>query len=983
MNINKNTILILFIALTGCGIFGPEKTLWLEDSDNTEGVKVTMRQKGQNKVIETRVTNGQGVATFKGRYAEGKTYVFNMQKDGRKAQTEYTIDENESWKLPFTLDSENVKSVRFSMSQKLNGVKIFGLKGKKKKELGIIEDGELVVVINKKQWGSISFSGNHPDANIGSKNLNKGFMYDEIPAQIVLSAYPKKSFFPMLLVDSSNRPLSNVKVICDQLGGKEWSTNTKGLVKPIITSDEMESAGILLNDKITFRINSSVYENKTQTFFANTKKYNRDGNQKKITLEKGMKAIFMVVGDNGKAITSSTVYADGKNIGKTDRYGKITFDYKDNRVDQTISVKAFKKRHEPKERSIKLSAKTGRTYTFRLVGIKPVSIMIVDDESDEVIENKEITIDGKRYKTNSYGLIDYEVDSNVGKVDYNYSGEDVMHYARSGDLEYDISNRTLEIRLLPQTVLVVNSFYRNISSTDTLPNVVISIDGKRKGKTDERGSLIIPITEDQRKNGLKIEASKKGFELYSHEDLRPTSKRHSKSITLRAITGKFVVRDVRFNAIGGVEVVDDNDNIFKTDRYGYVSVRLDAFDSQLTFTFKDPKGHFQTKTETVVFKNKDKKPKEITLIREPIELDVRLSLGGIPAKGKIFITPPPDPKKETSGYRLKVGSSKIPIYNPGRYRVRYETRSPVVTGDTTINITTDSRTFVCNFGDIPLSATFKAIVDDGQGNIDISVYLASNYSGSKKVLLKKIKGDGSESFDHPDAKYGTDLVLTYKRPGWNKRSEERITLDKPNQTFRFVVGDNYAVCKELESKRDYNGACEACLKVEKASSDYCDSRQTLRDIYRNKLKQYEKALSSEWAFIQTGQCINTYTDYIIMFELASKSKMRKVPKKLRDPNLVIRFFDEAKDMIILQVQRDDRDEMENSLKQFTSAYSVELIEYLIDAADSEVSGERAEGFEQDAKLLYEYMNDRFVAGLPSGLRGQYLDRATTLIRKIQ
>ncbi len=88
-------------------------------------------------------------------------------------------------------------------------------------------------------------------------------------------------------------------------------------------------------------------------------------------------------------------------------------------------------------------------------------------------------------------------------------------------------------------------------------------------------------------------------------------------------------------------------------------------------------------------------------------------------------------------------------------------------------------------------------------------------------------------------------------------------------------------------------------------------------------------------------------------------------------------------MIILQVQRDDRDEMENSLKQFTSAYSVELIEYLIDAADSEVSGERAEGFEQDAKLLYEYMNDRFVAGLPSGLRGQYLDRATTLIRKIQ
>lgn len=983
MNINKNTILILFIALTGCGIFGPEKTLWLEDSDKTEGVNVTMRQKGQNKVIETRFTNGQGVATFKGRYAEGKTYVFNMQKDGRKAKIEYTIDENESWKLPFTLESENVRLVRFSMSQQLSDVKIFGLKGNKKIELGSIDEEEIVISINKKQWASISFSAKHPDAYIGSKHLGKGFLYNNIPSEIVLTAYPKKSFFPMLLVDSSNRPLPNVKVVCDQLGGKEWSTNSNGLVEPIITSDEMESAEISLNDKITFRINSSVYENKTQTFFANTKKYSLDGKQKKITLEKGMKALFLVIDDDGKAIASSTVYADGKNIGKTDRYGKITFDYKDKRVGQTISVKAYKKKHEPEERSIKLSSKTGRTYTFRLAGIKPISIIVVDDESDEGIESKEVAIDGKRYKTDSYGSIDYDVESNSGTIKYEYSGTDVMHYPRAGDLEYDISNRSFEIRLLPQTVLVVNSFYRNISSTDTLPNVIISIDGKIKGTTDDRGTLIIPISEDQRKNGLNIEASKKGFEVFSQENVRPTSKRYSKKITLRTITGKFLVRDVRYNAIGGVEVIDENDNVFKTDRYGYVSVRLDALGSQLTFTFKDIKGNFQTRTETVIFKSKNEKPKEITMIREPIELDVRLSLGGIPAKGKVFITPPPDPKKETSGYKLKVGSSKIPIYNPGRYRVRYETRSPVVTGDTTINITTESRNFVCNFGDIPLSATFKAIVDDGQDGIDVSVYLASKYTGSKKVLLKKIKGDGSESFDHPDAKYGTDLVLTYKRPGWNKRSEERITLDKPNQTFRFVVGDNYAVCKELESKRDYNGACEACLKVEKASSDYCDSRQTLRDIYRNKLKQYEKALSSEWEFIQTGQCINTYTDYIIMFELASKSKMRKVPKKLRDPNLVIRFFDEAKDMIILQVQRDNRDEMENSLKQFTSAYSVELIEYLIDAADSEVSGERAEGFEQDAKLLYEYMNDRFVTGLPSGLRGQYLDRATTLIRKIQ
>ena len=982
MKKNMNRILILLFVLAGCGILGPEKTIFLEDEDKREGITVTMREKGKTRVVEKGTTNGQGVVIFKGRYKKGKSYVFQMEKEGRKAKVEYQIDENENWKLSFRLESNDVKLVQFSILDKLSGVKIFGLKGKKKKEIGTIDEGVVVIPIDKKTWNSISFSASHPDAYIASRDLGQGFMYSDIPNTIVLKAYPKKSYFPMLLVNSSGRPLSNVKVVCDQLGDKEWSTNNSGVVTPILTENEMENAKISLNDKITFRINSSVYENKSQTFFANTKKYVKDATEKKITLKKGMKALFMVVDDNGKAISSSTIYADGKNLGKTDRYGKIALDYKDRQIDQTIAVKAFKKGHEPIERKIKLSSETGRSYTFRLYAIKPVSVLVVDDESDEGIEGKEIIIGGKKYVTDSYGSIEVTVESNVGKVEYNYSGKDVMHYARSGFLPYDTSNRSFEIRLLPQTVLVVNSFYRNISSTDTLPGVTISIDGQRKGKTDDRGALIIPISEDQRNNGLSMKASKKGFEVFSQDNVRPTSKRYGKKIILSTITGKFLVRDVRYNAIGGVEVIDENNNIFKTDRYGYVSVRLDALGSQLEFKFKDPKGRFQTRTEKVMFNNKNDKPKEVTLIREPIDLEVRLSLGNSPAKGKIFITPPPDPKKATSGYKLKVGKSIIPIYNPGKYKVRYETSSPVVTGDTTVNITTESKTFVYNFGDIPLSAAFKVVVDDGKENIDINVYLASVYPQSK-VLLKKIKGDGSESFEHPDANYGTDLVLTYKRPGWSKRSEERITLNKPNQTFRFVVSDSYAVCKEKEAKKDYDGACESCLKVKKKSPDYCQSRQTLRDIYKNRLKLYEKALSAEWEFIQTGQCINTYTDYIVMFELASKAKMRKVPKKLRDPDRVISFFGDAQGMIILQVQQDNRLDMENSLKQFTSSYTVKLIEYLIDAADSEVSSERAEEYEQDATILYGYLNDRFVKGLPSGIRGQYLDKATPLIRKIK
>ena len=75
--------------------------------------------------------------------------------------------------------------------------------------------------------------------------------------------------------------------------------------------------------------------------------------------------------------------------------------------------------------------------------------------------------------------------------------------------------------------------------------------------------------------------------------------------------------------------------------------------------------------------------------------------------------------------------------------------------------------------------------------------------------------------------------------------------------------------------------------------------------------------------------------------------------------------------------------LKNSLKQFTSAYTVKLIEFMIDAAESEMSSDRAEEYEQDATMLYGYLKDRFIKDLPSGIRGQYLDKATTLIRKIK
>ena len=119
-----------------------------------------------------------------------------------------------------------------------------------------------------------------------------------------------------------------------------------------------------------------------------------------------------------------------------------------------------------------------------------------------------------------------------------------------------------------------------------------------------------------------------------------------------------------------------------------------------------------------------------------------------------------------------------------------------------------------------------------------------------------------------------------------------------------------------------------------------------------------------------------------MFELASNSQIRKVPKNLRDPNTVIDYFGETMIMIPLQVQSKDREKMETSLKQFTSAYTVKLIEYKIKEADGTISNYIADDIRDESKQLYGYLKDRFVEDLPPGIKGQYLNKATKMMKGI-
>ena len=64
---------------------GPEKTIFIED-DKARALLSSCGKK-ENSGYEKGVTNNQGMVIFKGRYKEGKTYVFEMENEGRKADS--------------------------------------------------------------------------------------------------------------------------------------------------------------------------------------------------------------------------------------------------------------------------------------------------------------------------------------------------------------------------------------------------------------------------------------------------------------------------------------------------------------------------------------------------------------------------------------------------------------------------------------------------------------------------------------------------------------------------------------------------------------------------------------------------------------------------------------------------------------------------------------------------------------------------------
>ena len=311
---------------------------------------------------------------------------------------------------------------------------------------------------------------------------------------------------------------------------------------------------------------------------------------------------------------------------------------------------------------------------------------------------------------------------------------------------------------------------------------------------------------------------------------------------------------------------------------------------------------------------------------------------------------------------MKAGTANVAIYEPQTYTVSYQTNPPVVvTGSRDVVITMNDKIQRLIFPPIP-DASFSVQIDRGF-DIPVEVFLADDYGNGKSKLLGSVSGDGLQKFDLSEYGYGTDLVLVYRRAGWTEAKEERVKLEEPNQVFIFTVGANLDKCKQFERSGKYDEACNECEKIPESSSDYCESRNTMIEIYSNKLGQPEKALKACLDYVENSNCGENFTYSLKLFSLVSQSQVAKVPKKLLDPVVLQRFFDNTINQITVQAANRAKSGFREDLSSYACDYGIELIKYY--SIESKKFKTRSEEFQSYIDDIRTLIRKKWIIYLPS------------------
>jgi hypothetical protein len=634
------------------------------------------------------------------------------------------------------------------------------------------------------------------------------------------------------------------------------------------------------NYLIKIRDQKGLYEEKEERFYINN---NTLGQVKQINLPKKTSLTVQVNDAEGNPVRNVNILEGNKIVGKTRADGSATINYSYTSTPMKLLFKKSKYNKEDRQITLNPGSNTLTVILNELM----MNIQIVDKETNILIPNVNITINGTTLNTGSEGKIKYRPELTPSTINYSFGSNDGKYLAKKGQLTYSYGKSAYQVKLSPQPVIIITTVFEDpFGNEGIVSGARIEMDGHFIGQTNNFGESTYKLSALPQQH--TFQAFKEGFAAKPVR-VAPNSNTTIQVVKIKMdmIAASFTVSNLQGDRLSGIEIIVNNVRR-KTNSSGHAIVQLTELKTPLDIQFRDPAGVYENVTLQKSFQESGERVKQL-LLAKPTELTVNVRWAFAPAIGIIEIDPIPDPIGKKNRYTLVGGKATVNIYRPDTYSVKYITTvSPIVSGvqDVEINLTNREQ-----YLDIEIPAAQMKVLVDTKYVINVDVFRIDAIRSDSDGYVGSVVGDGVAGLDVSASGYG-EYRFVFKRDGWNNQSIKDAMLNTPNQLIDFSIGDAFSDCKSAYFQGNWEDACVECKKITEGDPDYCSSLIQLSKIYEEELSNPRLAAKYLYDYVKNmeGECEKAYHHYEDMFRVLKSVEI--IPSELDEGDNLRELFDE-------------------------------------------------------------------------------------------
>lgn len=606
---------IKFMLLTVFGIIVLQQCtkqpveLRFSEKNRTPDITVIQTKPGLDTLGVTDA-NGELVVTKELKRGEELHLLFKKDDYKFEPKTKIeTIDTRRVYLINFAA-GKTQKSVVLTTRNPIEGIEIFGTKGKRKNRLAVTgRKRSTKIVLAKSKWPDITLSAVADFADIRSQYLNRKIEYDVLPSKIALSAYPnspvKKSF--QIVAAKINEAISESRIVIDQLN-EAFPADSNGKINVELADQLLKNHNIELGEELSVTVFAPSYESYKTKIRIAPEAYQQPESPVKITLDKTYTLPFLVTDTSKEPIAGVKLIVNGASFGTTDKNGKVHYTYKIEKLEEKITCEFTRSGYSSEKRAITLRTQNNQ-QRIRLTAYE-YFVECTDQKTGEPLMeaafDADTDIEVEQVSNGTYRLL-FPALNKTYDVSISDQHDRYQPIETAIELKTETLGKSQSFELPPKTSL---SFVVTNQNEEPVADATISDEqGDVIGKTDGLGMFVKEITFQEETKTYAIQ--KAGY--------KEKSVRHSIQFGLNNIPVTFIQHTLRLNLVNkktsqpipGLPV-SVNGKEYQSNQDGVVEIHPNKSDEKFSIKHTGAGNLFMAETDQVVY-NEDTPDVEFSL----------------------------------------------------------------------------------------------------------------------------------------------------------------------------------------------------------------------------------------------------------------------------------------------------------------------------------------------------------------------------------